>query len=72
MLSTRSPGRTPIDPSAARARDAGEPGCMYPIFADSVSIPWRYTATNSTAAVIMFISTPAEITIIRFHTGHFW
>jgi hypothetical protein len=75
---TRSPGRSPVSvmPSDLALRAtvvaAGDPGSTAPITAGSVLRPTMNTMTRSTAATMKFATTPAEITIIRFHGGVDW
>ena len=50
----------------------GESGCTIPTTGGATFSPAMNTTTNSTPAVIRFMTTPAEITIIRFQMAVFW
>ena len=78
IITMRSPGLSPgsVTPSSlallASVVAAGLPGRTCPIVAGSVLRPTLKTTTKRTAAARTFITTPAEITIIRFHGLQFW
>ena len=77
-LVTTSPALKPgrASPAAVAlvgmAAAAGEPGKVPPICGGSVLRPVMKTRTKSTAARMRFITTPAEMTIIRFQGRVFW